>query len=90
MLKAKATAITGQFSRFTLRKRSFEAWKIAYERSLREAVRHLRAVSGRGQRSVLKYYWARWVRFNQGKSEEREIHMRTQHKWAAVQSWLRK
>lgn len=90
MLKAKAIAVMGEFSRFTLRKRGFQAWKVSYERAIRETARAMQAVAPRGRRSVLQFFWKKWLGYHKERLEDREIQMRADHKWAAVQSWMHK
>jgi len=88
MLRAKAVAVTGHFSRFTCSRRAFGAWRIALERSRRRQVQQLRAVQPRGNRCILRFFWARWMAFFQEALVEREVKNRTDLQWSRVQSWL--
>jgi len=88
VLKAKARAVTGHFSRFTLVRRAFGGWRITLERALRRQARAMRQVCPRGDLSQVRFYWARWAAFHAGALEEREIGRRSSQKWAAVQGWL--
>jgi hypothetical protein len=74
--------------RFTLCRRSFRAWQIAFERSVRHTTRQLRSVQPRGDRSVLRHFFRQWCAFHAGRLEEREIRHRVNSKWAAVQGWM--
>lgn len=74
--------------RFTLCRRSFHAWRVAYERSIRLEVRQLRSVQPRGDFVRKRYYFRQWHSHYLGQLKEREIRMRVNSKWAAVQSWM--
>lgn len=87
-LKAKAIAVTGMFSRFTLVKRSWQAWKIALERRKREESHQLRSVSRQGDRCVIRFYLRIWKDFMKEIRYEREINLRAEQKWRNVQQWL--
>eukprot|EP01039_Chlorochromonas_danica_P000095 gene95-102_t len=89
VLRAKTIAITGHFSRFTLQRRAWQAWRVAFEKCHRELARAMRAMAPRGRKSVLKHFWRIWMTFYEQCLEEREIQNRAAQKWATVQSWLR-
>lgn len=91
LLRAKARALMGHFSRRTLPKRVFQAWKLAYARSVRSTNARLqRDIIPFANRVVKRYYWQQWLEFLQEKRLSREIEYRSEMKWQAVQSWLRK
>ena len=90
VLRAKALAVTGAFSRFSRGKRAFLAWKIAFQRVLREQQQLLRRVAGRGDMCVCRRVWQRWLAFVQERRVDREVERRAECKWADVQRWLKK
>ena len=89
MLRAKATAVTGHFSRFTVGRRALGAWRIALERERRRAVQALRHVQPRGDASVKRYYFRRWQTRHTDWLLEKEVDSRAASQWAKVQGWLR-
>jgi len=88
MLKAKAKAVTGHFSRFTTRRRAFRAWRLALERTRRAMVSKTRAVVPRGDLCTRRFYYRRWQAFLQESLIEREVNKRTQAMMSKVKSWL--
>lgn len=51
-------------------------------------MRKLRSVQPRGDLLRKRYYFRQWYSYYLGLLEEREIRMRVNSKWAAVQSWM--
>lgn len=74
--------------RFTLCRRSFHGWQVAYERSIRITARQMRSVQPRGDRSCRRHYWRCWQAYHRAALEEREVRQRVNSKWAAVQGWM--
>ena len=89
MLRAKATAVTGHFSRFTVHRRAFGAWRIALERERRRTVQALRHMKPRGDASIKRHFWRKWVDQHNEYLLDREVDSRAASQWAKVQSWLR-
>ncbi|RYH13685.1 hypothetical protein EON65_35060 [archaeon] len=90
VLRAKALAVTGNFSRFSRGKRAFMAWKIAFQRVLREQQKKMREVGGRGDRCACRHYFERWILYIGERRVDREVERRAECKWADVQRWLKK
>ena len=88
MLKAKAVAVTGHFSRFTVRRRALRAWRIALERTRRALVGKVRAAAPRGDLCSKRFYYRRWQDFLQERLLDREVAARTQAMMSRVKSWL--
>lgn len=74
--------------RFTLCRRSFNGWRVAYERSIRLTARQLRAVQPRGDLNCKRHFWRAWQAYHKEQLEEREIRQRVNSKWATVQGWM--
>jgi hypothetical protein len=90
LLKGKAIAIMGSFSRYTLPRRCFTAWKIAYQRSIREMIYQLKCMEPRGQLVIKRYYWQLWKVYFDECLLERSAKQRSEMKWQQVKQWLRK
>lgn len=88
LIKTRASAATGHFSRFTLPRRCFTAWRLAYQRSLRQTAMKIQQVQPRGDVIVKRFYWQRWMQYLKSKRVEHELDFRSEMKWQAVQSWL--
>ncbi len=88
LIRAKAKAVTGHFSRFTVNRRAFGAWRVALERQRRWEVQRTRDVLPLGQRAVKRYFWGRWLMYYREALVEREISSRSNLTWQKVQSWL--
>jgi hypothetical protein len=88
MTKAKAKAVTGHFSRYTVNRRAFGAWRLALERVRREETQALRAVVPRGRRAFQRYYWLKWLEYHRDALVEREIANRADLTWKKVQGWI--
>jgi hypothetical protein len=88
LLKAKANAVTGHFSRFAVHRRAFGAWRISLERERRRMVQALRSVKPRGDRSIKRHFWRKWLEMHTEFLLEREVASRAESQWARVQSWL--
>jgi len=88
LIRTRASAATGHFSRFTLPRRCFAAWRLAYQRSLRETASKIQQVRPRGDAVVKKFYWQRWIQYLKSKRVEHELDFRSEMKWQAVQSWI--
>ena len=88
LLKAKAKAVTGHFSRFTIHRRAFSAWRVALERERRRTVQAMRSVKPRGDRVIKRYFWSKWMQLHQEALLNREVNNRVESQWAKVQSWL--
>lgn len=88
LLKAKAKAVTGHFSKFTNVRRAFGAWTIAIEKQRRLEVHRIRAMVPRGNRSMLRYYWHKWSLFHEDALFEKEVARRTDSMMAKVSSYL--
>lgn len=89
-LKAKQRSVFAHFSSHCVSRRSFKAWKVSYERSLRSTARKMRDAAKRGNLVVLKHYWKQWSGFLKNSLEEREIRLRSKNTWSNVQQWLNK
>lgn len=90
LLQARAKAVTGHFSRYTLPKRCFLAWRVALERHQRQTQMQMRRVSGRGDNVTRRFYWRRWLQYQQQQQIQREVDLRSERKWQAVRSWMHK
>lgn len=88
LLKAKAKAVTGHFSRFSIVRRAYKAWRLTLERVRRKNILKLRAVEPRGDKCTIKFYWKRWYEYLQQSLVEREISNRADLTWNKVQKWL--
>ncbi len=88
LAKAKAVAITGHFSRYTVHRRAFSAWRLALERVRRLEAQQLKSVEPRGRKSALRYFWGKWLEYHQDALLDREINNRAQLTWQRVQGWL--
>jgi len=88
MLRAKAKAVTGHFSRFTANRRAWRAWRDALEKSRRQTVAKLRAAKPRGDLCVLKHCFRRWSEFLRERLLEVEVDARVDFKWNVVRGWL--
>lgn len=89
LLKAKALAIGGQFSRHALRRRGFLSWKIAYDRRVRSLAMKMQTIAIPHCRVVLRrYYISRWKDFVRQAKFERDVQLRTDLTWSKVQGWL--
>jgi hypothetical protein len=88
LLKAKAKAVTGHFSRYSVVYRAYKAWRLTLERVRRKIILQLRAVEPRGNKCTMKFYWNRWYEFLQQSLIEREINNRADLTWNKVQKWL--
>lgn len=88
LTRAKAVAVTGHFSRYTVNRRAFGAWRLALERIRRQEVQQIRAVVPRGKRSVQRHFFAKWMEFHRDALLDREISNRTDLTWQKVQAWL--
>jgi hypothetical protein len=87
MLRAKAVAVTGHFSRFTANRRAWRAWRDALEKSRRQTVAKIRAAKPIGDLCVLKHCFRRWTHFLKERLVEVEVDARTDLKWDQVKSW---
>lgn len=88
LLIAKARAVTGHFSRFTVHRRAFGAWRVALERERRRTIQALRSVKPRGDRVVKRHFWSKWMQVHQEALLDREVASRAESQWVKVQSWL--
>jgi hypothetical protein len=88
LLKAKAKAVTGHFSRFSIVRRAYKAWRLSLERVRRKNILKLRAVEPRGNKCTIKFYWKRWYEYLQQALIDREINNRVDLTWNKVQKWL--
>jgi len=88
LTRAKAVAVTGHFSRFTVNRRAFGAWRMALERVRRREVQQIRAVIPRGRRAVQRHFFVKWMDFHRDALLDREISNRADLTWQKVQSWL--
>jgi len=88
LTRAKAVAVTGHFSRYTVNRRAFGAWRLALERIRRQEVQQLRAVIPRGRRAVQRHFFAKWMEFHRDALVDRDISNRADLTWQKVQSWL--
>jgi hypothetical protein len=88
MLKAKSVAITGQFSRYTIGRRSFRAWRVSLERIRRAMVVKMNFVIPRGNICCMKFYFKCWNLYIEDRLIDREIKYRSDATWAKVQSWM--
>lgn len=88
LLKAKAKAVTGHFSRYCILRRAYKDWRLTLERVRRKSTLQYRAVESRGNKCVIKFYWTRWYEFLQQSFIEREINNRADLTWNKVQKWL--
>lgn len=89
MLRAKAVAVTGEFSRFSAIKRTWRIWRVALERSRRHEMMALRLHSAKGDRCVLNHCFQRWSEYMEGVHLRREVESRTEQTWQKIQSWLK-
>ena len=89
MLRTKAKAVTGHFSRFCLRKNAFRAWRIALERLRRSEVSKLRAVIPRGNNCIKRHFWLKWLEYLSERRVERQIDFKANMTWAKVQGWMK-
>lgn len=90
MLKAKAVAVTGAFSRFSHLKRGWKAWGRAQQRALRQEAMQLRTFARKGDLSVLRFFYRKWTKFTDDNQLDREAALRADETWSKVQSWLHK
>jgi len=88
MLRAKARAVTGHFSRFTVNRRAWGAWRVAVERSRRDYVAKARMVKPKGDRCVKRHAWQRWFQYHTEQLLDREVSNRADLTWAKVQGWM--
>ena len=88
LLKAKSIAVTGHFSRFTVHRRAFGAWRVALERERRREVQACRAMKPRGDKAIKRHFWSKWMSIHQDALLDREVNNRVDSQWAKVQSWL--
>lgn len=88
MLRAKAVAVTGHFSRFTTNRRAWRAWRDALEKSRRQTVQKLRLAKPQGDRCLLKHCFTRWGEFMRERLLEVEVNARSDYTWAKVKTWL--
>ena len=89
MLKAKAKAVTGAFSRFSHVRRGWKGWQLAQQRVQRRRALEMRRFGRRGDRLVLKHFYKKWVRAHEDGVIEREAAARANETWSKVQSWLK-
>lgn len=89
MLKAKATAVTGHFSRFTTSRRAWRAWRGALERSRRQQATKLKAAKPLGDRCIMRHCFIRWSAFVTECRLEVEVEARSDYTWSKVQNWLK-
>lgn len=88
LLRTKAKAVTGHFSRYCIVRKAYKAWRLTLERLRRKEILKLRSVEGRGNKCTMKFYWNRWYDFLQQCLVEREINNRADLTWNKVQKWL--
>jgi len=88
LLKAKAKAVTGHFSRYSVVHRAYKAWRLTLERVRRKTILQLRAVEPRGNKCTMKFYWNKWYELLQQSLIDREINNRADLTWNKVQKWL--
>jgi len=89
LLKAKARTVSGEFSRFALRRRGFLTWKVAYDRQIRRRATILRTIALPHARLVIgRYYMSRWRTFVVESKFDRDVQLRTDLTWNKVQGWL--
>ena len=91
VLRAKAKAVTGHFSRYTLVRRSMKAWKVAYQRSLTNTAYLMHTIgSPHFNRSLTRRVWNMWRRFHEEMQFDREAQQRANSKWTRMQGYLQK
>ena len=88
MLRAKAVAVTGHFSRFTANRRAWRAWRSALEKSRRQTVVNLRMAKPKGDLCVLKHCFGRWSEYMRERLLEVEVNARADLKWGQIQALL--
>jgi len=88
LLRAKAKAVTGHFSRYCIVRRAYKAWRLTLERLRRKQILKLRSVEPRGNKCTMKFYWNRWYEYLQQSLVEREINNRADLTWNKIQKWL--
>lgn len=89
MLRAKAKAVTGHFSRFTLSRRAFKAWRTTLEKVRRKMAQHMRFMAPRGDLCTLRYYFRQWSMYLEEQLIDRDVRNRSEATWAKVQAWLK-
>lgn len=89
MLKAKATAVTGHFSRFTVGRRAWRAWRIALEQSRRQQAMRFKLARPIGDRCTMRHCFIKWTAFMAERRLEAEVEARSDFTWSKVQNWLK-
>jgi len=85
MLRAKAIAVTGHFSRFTANRRAWRAWRDALEKRRRQAVTKMRLAKPLGDRCVCRHSFGRWLEFLKDRLVEVEVDYRAASTWQRLQ-----
>jgi len=85
MLRAKAIAVTGHFSRFTANRRAWRAWRDALEKRRRQVVTKMRLAKPLGDRCVYRHSFGRWLEFLKERLVEVEVDYRAASTWQRIQ-----
>lgn len=89
LLRAKAKAITGHFSRFVRSKVFFRLWRLMYQRRLRERDLRIKAMVPRGNLCIKRHFWSKWNEFLEESRIEKEVRSRSAHTWVKLQRWMK-
>jgi len=88
MLKAKAVAVCGHSSKFMVKRRSWKAWQVAFQKVIRTETHRMRLYGVRGDKCTMKHYFSEWCKFREEMLLEKEIQYQTDLTWKRVQTWL--
>jgi hypothetical protein len=89
LLKTKALTVGGEFSRHSIRRRAFVAWRISLEKCERKRAVQMQTISMPFSNFMMKKrLFQKWKFYLENEKISRDIQIRSDLTWNKVQSWL--